>query len=73
MAVDATGFIHQRPVNPSLVQDIGQEFIMAPLAYLKTGLIKSKRGRGGGRGMALIAHFIANRRMNIIIQNCRHA
>ena len=69
MTVDAACFVNQRPVQPVLTEGLVDHFVVATLTEFKTIFLHRKRLRRIRFIVALIAHLVLDRRMNIVRQN----
>ncbi len=60
---------HDGPVNPVLAEDVIHQSAVARHTQLVTGLLRRKRGRRRGVFMALVAHLVCDRLMDVVKEN----
>jgi hypothetical protein len=69
VTIDATPVVQYRPVHALFAQDVVYEIIMASLADFVSNLLEFKRIRRRRFHVALIAHLVLDRNMNIVIKD----
>lgn len=73
MTICTAHLIHQRPVYPVFIEGLIHHGAMASPAQLKSRLSGIERGGGSCSFVALAAHFLCHRCMDVVIEHSRGA